>query len=362
MRYSVIIPVFNRPDEVDELLTSLEEQTFQDFEVIVVEDGSSKDCQEQVKRHADRLVCRYYVKHNSGPGSSRNYGAEKAEGEFFIVLDSDVVLPPGYMEAVERALRETGCDAFGGPDRAHPDFTVTQKAINYAMTSFLTTGGIRGGKKQMEKFHPRSFNMGVRSSVWRALGGFAPMRFGEDIDFSMRLFESGASVRLIPEAWVWHKRRTDFRKFFRQVYNSGMARIHLTARHPGSMKIVHMLPAVFTISVLLLLTFFVCGAILSLSGLLALCNAEPGCNMGIVVLLSGCVVMTVSMFPLLLYALALFVDSFVKNRSVRVALLSVPASFVQLTGYGLGFIRAAWKRYVRGERGEMTAFRESFYD
>ena len=330
MKYSFIIPVYNRPDEVDELLTSLERQVLRDFEVIVVEDGSEHDCRKEVERHADRLVCRYYVKENGGPGVARNYGAERASGEFYIVLDSDVVLPEGYLAAIDKALREKPCDAFGGPDRAHPDFSVTQKAINYAMTSMLTTGGIRGGRRQMEKFHPRSFNMGVKAEVWHSMGGFAAMRFGEDIDFSMRLYESGARVRLIPEGWVWHKRRTDFRKFFRQVHNSGMARIYLNKRHPGSMKAVHVLPALFTIGEVLLV-------------------------------LVGCGIMTIAMLPLLLYALMLCIDSTINNRSLRVGLLSVPASFIQLTGYGSGFLRAWWRCSIMGKKDEKTAFNNNFY-
>ena len=361
MNYSIIIPVYNRPDEVDELLTSLEGQTLKGFEVIIVEDGSAKDCKAVVERHADRLVCRYYAKANSGPGPSRNYGAERAVGDCLIVLDSDVVLPPGYLEAVDRALREEPCDAFGGPDRAHPDFTVTQKAINYAMTAFLTTGGIRGGRRQMEKFHPRSFNMGVMADTWKKLGGFAPMRFGEDIDFSMRLMESGARVRLIPEAWVWHKRRTDFRKFFRQVHNSGMARIHLMKRHPGSLKAVHTLPALFTLGVGMLALLFLVGLVLTFIGLYAGFFGGTGCNMGLIVAFIGGGVMALALLPLLLYATALCIDSAVQNRSLKVGLMSVPASFIQLTGYGTGFLRAWWSRCVRGEKEEKEAFKKNFY-
>lgn len=213
MKYSFVIPVFNRPDEVDELLESLTKQSLQDFEVLIVEDGSSQPCQEVAERYADALNVRYFMKENSGPGGSRNYGVERAKGEYVIILDSDVVLPEGYLQAVDAELNAAPCDAFGGPDRAHESFTPMQKAINYAMTSFFTTGGIRGGKKKMDKFYPRSFNMGVRRTVYAALNGFSNMRFGEDIDFSTRIFEQGYACRLFPEAWVWHKRRTDLRKF-----------------------------------------------------------------------------------------------------------------------------------------------------
>ena len=257
MKYSILIPVFNRPDEVDELLASLCGQTVTDFEVVVAEDGSSVPCADVVERYRGRLDVSYHAKSNSGPGPTRNFAAARARGEYLIILDSDVVLPPGYLAAIDAELAAAPCDAFGGPDRAHPSFTPMQKAINYAMTSFFTTGGIRGGKKKMDKFYPRSFNMGVRADVYRALGGFSEMRFGEDIDLSTRLFEGGHTCRLMPGAWVWHKRRTDLRKFFRQVHNSGIARINLTKRHPGTLKLVHLLPAVFTVGCAALVLLFV---------------------------------------------------------------------------------------------------------
>ena len=220
MKYSIIVPVYNRPDEVDELLGSLVEQTEKDFEVIIVEDGSSHPCREVCKGYEGNLDLHYYMKENSGPGQSRNYGVERARGEYVIILDSDVVLPPGYIESVSEELNREPADAFGGPDKAHSSFTDTQKAISYSMTSFFTTGGIRGSKKKkLDKFYPRSFNMGVKRDVYEKLGGFSKMRFGEDIDFSIRIFKAGCRCRLFPDSWVWHKRRTDFRKFFRQVYN-----------------------------------------------------------------------------------------------------------------------------------------------
>lgn len=252
MKYSIIVPVYNRPDEVDELLESLSNQTQKDFEVIIVEDGSVKTCKDVCDKYANILALHYYAKENSGPGQSRNYGAERANGEWLLILDSDVVLPEGYLEAINKTLSSTMDEivAFGGPDAAHDSFTPVQKAISYSMTSFFTTGGIRGGKAKLDKFYPRSFNMGIRRDVYQQLGGFTKMRFGEDIDFSYRIVEAGYSPRLFPEAWVWHKRRTDFKKFFRQVYNSGIARINLEKRHPGTMKIVHLLPTVFTVGVI----------------------------------------------------------------------------------------------------------------
>ena len=202
MKYSFIIPVYNRPDEVDELLDSLTRQTLQDFEVIIVEDGSSVPCKDITDKYTSLLNIHYFNKPNSGPGQTRNYGVDRANGEYMLILDSDCILPETYLEEVGKELERREADAFGGPDRAHESFTDVQKAINYAMTSFFTTGGIRGGKKKMDKFYPRSFNMGVRKDVYQALGGFSKMRFGEDIDFSIRIFKGGYRCRLFPEAWV----------------------------------------------------------------------------------------------------------------------------------------------------------------
>ena len=328
MRYSIIVPVYNRPDEVDELLQSLCEQTVKDFEVLIVEDGSVKPCKDVCDKYASILDLHYYAKENSGPGQSRNYGTERANGEYVIILDSDVVLPAGYLQAVEDELKQNPCEAFGGPDATHPSFTSIQKAISYSMTSFFTTGGIRGGKAKLDKFYPRSFNMGIRRDVYLQLGGFTKMRFGEDIDFSYRIVEAGYMPRLFPEAWVWHKRRTDFRKFFRQVYNSGIARINLEKRHPGTMKLVHLLPTVFTLGVI---------------GLLLITLFWP----------LACV-------PIILYSLLLCIDSSIKNKSLWVGLLSIPAAFVQLMGYGFGFIESWWKRCVL-KQDEFTAFEKNFY-
>ena len=262
MKYSIVVPVFNRPDEVDELLDSLTRQSLKNFEVVIVEDGSKKPCKDVCDKYADILDLHYYFKDNSGPGQSRNYGVERAQGDYVLILDSDVVLPEGYLQAIEDELQGDPAEAFGGPDAAHPSFTPVQKAISYSMTSFFTTGGIRGGKAKLDKFYPRSFNMGIRRDVYQQLGGFSKMRFGEDIDFSYRIVEAGFRPRLFPEAWVWHKRRTDFRKFFRQVYNSGIARINLEKRHPGTMKLVHLLPTVFTVGVIGLILLSAVGRVL----------------------------------------------------------------------------------------------------
>jgi len=341
MNYSIVVPVYNRPDEVDELLGSLCSQTVRDFEVVIVEDGSQKPCKDVCDKYAGILDLHYYLKENSGPGQSRNYGVERARGRYVIILDSDVVLPDGFLASVDRAMAP-GLVAWGGPDAAHPSFTPVQKAISYSMTSFFTTGGIRGGKKKLDKFFPRSFNMGIRRDVYLQLGGFSKMRFGEDIDFSYRIVEAGYQPQLLPEAWVWHKRRTDFRKFFRQVYNSGIARINLEKRHPGTLKLVHLLPMVFTVGVIALLLGW------AVSGILALLSGWA---------VGGCFLFLV---PIILYSVVICADSSVRNGSLRVGLLSVPAAFTQLMGYGLGFLESWWKRCVL-KQDEFQAFEKTFY-
>jgi glycosyltransferase involved in cell wall biosynthesis len=328
MYYSFIIPVFNRPDEVGELLESLTVQTYPYFEVIIVEDGSSVPCRDVVQHYEDRLNIRYFEKPNSGPGQTRNYGAERAKGDYLLILDSDVILPPDYLSEVEKELQTLPVDAFGGPDRAHESFTDLQKAINYSMTSFFTTGGIRGGKKKLDKFYPRSFNMGVERTVYQKMGGFSKMRFGEDIDFSIRIIKEGYTCRLFREAWVWHKRRTDFEKFFKQVFNSGIARINLYKKYPDSLKVVHLLPAIFTIGV----AFFLFCALFYGLGLL----------------------------PLFIYAFLVFADSTNKNRNLHIGFLSTIAAYVQLLGYGSGFLYAWWERCVL-RKDEFTAFNRHFY-
>lgn len=344
MKFSIIIPVYNRPDEVDELLQSLTRQTGRGFEVIVVEDGSERDCRSVCEKYVGSLDLKYFQKPNSGPGQSRNYGAERAKGEYLIILDSDVVLPEGYIQSLYDELEANPCEAFGGPDCAHPSFTDTQKAISYSMTSFFTTGGIRGGKKKLDKFYPRSFNMGIRRDVYMKLGGFSRMRFGEDIDFSIRIFKSGYRARLFPSAWVWHKRRTDMRKFFRQVYNSGIARVNLYKKYPDSLKLVHLLPTVFTVGVIALILVSAVGRILmhydDIDRWYWLCAAP--------------------WLPIIAYCLLILTDSSIQNKSLKIGFTSIAAAFVQLMGYGFGFIEAWWKRCVKGQ-DEFQAFEKTFY-
>jgi len=321
--------VFNRPQEVEELLDSLTKQTLQDFEVVLVEDGSTQPCDAQVKQYEAALAIQYLVKTNSGPGQSRNVGAKAATGSYLIFLDSDCVIPPGYVEAVYHRLTTNYVDAFGGPDRADERFTPMQKAINYAMTSFFTTGGIRGGGEKLDKFFPRIFNMGYSKTVFEQTGGFAAMRFGEDIDMSLRILKNGFKTALVTEAYVYHKRRSNLKQFYKQVFNSGIARIVLHKKHPGSLKAVHTFPALFVLGVLgmLLLGVFI----------------HP---------LWAC--------PLLVYILAVFLDATRQNRSCRIGCLAIVASLVQLGGYGLGFLSACWKILIL-KRKDVFAFVDNFY-
>jgi glycosyltransferase involved in cell wall biosynthesis len=329
MFFSVVIPVYNRPDEVDELLRSLCEQTATNFEVIIVEDGSTIPCKSIVEKYSLRLSTSYFSKENTGPGTTRNYGAQRSNGDYIIFFDSDCIIPPTYFQCVNEFLSRNAIDAFGGPDKAHPSFTVTQKAINYSMTSFFTTGGIRGGNEKMDKFFPRSFNMGFSREVFNITHGFSTMRFGEDIDMSIRILACNFKTALIKDAFVYHKRRTDLKKFFKQVFNSGMARINLFKKHPNSLKFVHLLPTMFVLGTFLLLILSIFCTVLFLA-------------------------------PLGIYILAVFLDSLIRNRSFAVALKSILASFVQLFGYGTGFIAAFWKRIILG-KPEASAFVKNFY-
>lgn len=306
--YSIIIPVYNRPDETEDLLASLAAQTCRNFEVVVVEDGSTVPCREVIEKYAQTIPVKYFFKPNEGRSIARNYGMEHAEGDCFIFFDSDCVIPADYFEKLERMSTDEPFDCFGGPDAADASFTPVQKAINHAMTSFLTTGGIRGGKVRLEKFTPRTFNMGFTREVYDKVGGFREM-FSEDIDMSTRIRLAGFSIGLYPELPVYHKRRVDFRKFLRQVYVFGMSRITLKLLYPDSLKAVHLLPALFVIGVvaMVLLAIF----------------CSPWW-----------------LLPLGIYLLAIFVAALWATRSPRIALLAVPASMIQLGGYGCGFIKA----------------------
>lgn len=327
--FSIIIPVFNRPDEVTELLESLDNQLHKEFEVIIIEDGSSITCEKELTHYASKLNIRYFYKENGGPSSARNFGAKKSFGKYLIFLDSDCITPPSFIEEIENELTEKPCELFGGKDKSHPSFTPLQKAIDYAMTSPLTTGGIRGNTKSADRFYPRTFNMGVLKAAFEKVNGFSEeMRFGEDIDFSYRIIESGFTSRLFPKAWVYHKRRNNFKSFFKQVFNSGIARIHLSKRHPGSLKLVHLLPSTFVTGALLLII--------------------------------ASLIHPVFLTPLAILLAALFSDATIRTRSIKIGFLSMIASIIQLTGYGTGLISGWWHICVE-KKNHYAAFIKNFY-
>ncbi|MDE6340995.1 MAG: glycosyltransferase [Muribaculaceae bacterium] len=318
--FSIIVPVYNRPDEVAELMASLAGQTDKGFEVVIVEDGSTIPCRAAAEAYASEVALQYFHKDNEGRSPARNFGMEHARGDYFVFVDSDCILPPDYIASLRKALESRPIDCFGGPDDAHESFTDTQKAINFAMTAFLTTGGIRGGKVQMEKFVPRTFNMGFSRAVYEKTGGFREM-FSEDIDMSTRIRLAGFSPELIRDVKVYHKRRGNLAKFWRQVHVFGMSRITLQLLYPGSMKAVHWAPALFVI-------FSAASVIAAFFNPLWL-------------------------LPLAAYLLALWFSAIFSTRSLKVGTMAVAASMVQLWGYGTGFIRAyVWKILLRHGRDE----------
>ncbi len=310
-RYSIIIPVYNRPQELEELLQSLIHQTNKDFEVIIVEDGSTIRCDYVIEKWKTNLAIHYFYKPNSGPGPSRNFGYEQANGQYLIVFDSDCIIPPDYLALVEQSLKENNWDAWGGPDRAHEDFTTVQRAMGYTMSSVLTTGGIRGGKKHVGLFQPRSFNMGISRKVFEVTGGFKFDRFAEDIEFSIRMRKKGFHVGLIAEAFVFHKRRTNFHQFYKQVFNFGRGRVLVGKAHSSEIKLTHWFPSIFT-----LLTISM--------GLLAIIYLP---------------LFFIAAIGFGFYLAAICIHSWFINRDIRVALLSIPSALFQLWGYGFGFLR-----------------------
>lgn len=318
-KYSLVIPVFNRPDEIRELLESLTQQSFNNFEVLVIEDGSSIRCENEVRSFEKLLDIKYYYKENTGQGFSRNYGFARATGDYFIVFDSDCIIPSNYLQSVEESLNENYLDAFGGPDLAHNSFSPVQKAISYAMTSVLTTGGIRGKKKRVGVFHPRSFNMGISRKVWEGTDGYIITRMGEDIEFSIRIMENGFKVGLISDAFVYHKRRTSYRQFFKQLHFFGRARINIYRFYSKELKLVHFFPACFTLF-LLLIPFS---------------------------LIFSREIFFVLSTLLCFYLVAVFIDAAVRLGNFYLAILSIGAVFTMLCGYGVGFLTEFRREFIK---------------
>ncbi len=310
--YSFVIPVFNRPQEIRELLESMAGLKFEKpFEIVIVEDGSEQTSENVVAEFSEILSISYFFKPNSGPGDSRNYGMSRSKGNYFIILDSDCLLPPHYLCAVDDFLSTNFHHCYGGADAAHQSFTPLQKAINYVMTSFLTTGGIRGNKRSLQKFEPRSFNMGISKEAFEKTGGFGKIHPGEDPDLSQRILKAGFQTVFMPDAFVYHKRRISWAKFYAQVRKFGLARPILNQWHPSSSKITFWLPALFIIFVAFSLVF-------------------------------GILYNWMFLLPLALYLFMLFLDSSLKNKSLYIGLLSLCAVFVQFFGYGFAFIKSFW--------------------
>ncbi|WP_299837554.1 glycosyltransferase [uncultured Tenacibaculum sp.] len=315
VKLSLIVPVYNRPDEIDELLESLTKQDFtKRYEIVIVEDGSSESSETIVEKYNEQLNISYFYKENSGPGDSRNYGMKRATGNYFIILDSDVILPEHYLSTIDKFLADNYLDCFGGADAAHESFTDLQKAINYVMTSFFTTGGIRGGKVKVQKFEPRSFNMGISKEAFEITEGFSKIHPGEDPDLSQRIVNKGFTTGFLPNAYVYHKRRISWEKFHTQVKKFGMVRPILTKWHPTTAKLTFWFPTLFVL--------------FTLSSILG-----------------SIFVNSILVYPLLAYLLLLFVHSTILNKSLKVGVLSIFAVFIQFFGYGLAFLKSTF--YIR---------------
>lgn len=310
--FSFIIPVYNRPNEIKELLNSfLKLEGKEPFEIVIVEDGSSETSEKIVDTFKERLEISYYFKSNSGPGDSRNYGMRKAKGNYFIILDSDVLLPSQYLIEVKAFLERSYYDCFGGPDAAHSSFTALQKAINFAMTSFISTGGIRGGKQQIEDFQPRSFNMGLSKKAFLASSGFGKIHPGEDPDLALRLHKLGFKSALIQSAIVYHKRRVSWSKFYHQVYKFGLVRPILNQWHPNSKSLVYWFPTLFSLGLILSVLLLIFGIALPI-------------------------------YLYLSYLVLTFILALAANKSLAVAVMAILAVSIQFLGYGYGFIKSTF--------------------
>ncbi|WP_197276075.1 glycosyltransferase family 2 protein [Mangrovimonas sp. TPBH4] len=322
LSFSFVIPVYNRPDEVAELLESFSNLKYHEpFEIVIVEDGSSTDCKPVVDAYIDRLDISYFYKENSGPGDSRNYGMERTKGNYFIILDSDCVLPPDYLTDVYKSLEKHYVDCFGGPDTAHSSFSSLQKAINFAMTSFISTGGIRGGKTQVGKFQPRSFNMGISKKAFQTSGGFGVIHPGEDPDLSIRLTDLGFQTKLIENAFVYHKRRISWSKFYTQVHKFGLVRPILNSWHPKTSKLTYWFPTLFMMGFLSAIILWLLGYSLGILAYVA-------------------------------YFFIAFLLALISTKSIGVAMKAVYAIGVQFFGYGYGFLKSVIALKILGKKPE----------
>lgn len=326
---SIIIAIFNRKDELFELLNSLSHQSDKDFELIIVDDGSRIALLPTVELFQEQMDIKFFRKENSGPGLSRNYGAKRAKNDWLVFLDSDVIVETDYIENIKKNLRENPCDAFGGADKAHKGFNLMQKAISYAMTSVLTTGGIRGNKNAVSKFQPRSFNMGVNKEIFLKVGGFSDMRIGEDPDLSMTLWENGYTTKFYDNIGVYHKRRADVAKFSKQVYQFGCARPILNQRHPKYTKLTFWFPSVFLLGYLVAIIHYLFWN----NGLLLTCYG--------------------------LYTVLVFFHALIVTRNISIASMALICTYIQMFSYGYGFLKSWLKLNILKQSPE-EAFPKHF--
>ena len=338
--YSIIIPSFNRADELSELLKSFEQLDFPKdaYEVIIADDGSTDTTAELVKKFQDKksFTLTYCSQQNKGLGAARNLGMENAAGDFFVFVDSDVTVPPHWLNEIDLGLSREKADAFGGPDTYLDSFPALLKAINYSMTSFITTGGLRGKKgRKLAKFYPRSFNMGLSRKLQEKIGGFGNLRHGQDIEYSSRIIRSGAKVFFAEKAFVFHKRRTNLRRFLRQVFNWGIARINLYQIDPSMFEPLHAAPAA---ALILVLTVSAAAVFSPLFFWLF--------KIGLV---SGLLVLLFSM-----------ADAAIKYKQLKPSFYLPLVIPIQVFAYGAGFIynfirRAVFKKDVK------TGFKKNYY-
>ncbi|MFH4965837.1 glycosyltransferase [Gaetbulibacter sp. M235] len=331
LQFSFIIPVFNRPDEIHELLQSFTElKTIENYEIVIVEDGSNISSKDLVEGFKEKLNISYFFKENSGPGDSRNYGMKHAKGNYFIILDSDCILPSNYLDEVSKSLKSDYVDCFGGPDTAHESFTNLQKAINFSMTSFITTGGIRGNKNSVDRFQPRSFNMGISKNAFEDSKGFGRIHPGEDPDLTIRLWNLGYKTKLIPEAYVFHKRRISWQNFYKQVYKFGKVRPILNLWHPSTKKITYWFPSLFCLGFLAALALF----LINIKWVL---------------------------FIFILYFIIAFILALMSTKNLMVSLLTLLAILVQFLGYGYGFLKSNVMILLNRNKSPETIFPELFF-
>ncbi len=327
---SIVVAIFNRKDELFELLNSLIAQTDKDFEVIIVDDGSFVDLLPTVETFKEMLNIQYFKKANSGPGLSRNYGANRAKNDWLVFVDSDVIVEKDYIENIKKNLEKTDCAAFGGADKAHKGFNLLQKAISYSMTSVFTTGGIRGSKKAVTRFQPRSFNMGVNKEIFLKIGGFSEMRIGEDPDLSMTIWEKGYKTAFFDDIGVYHKRRTDLGKFSKQVYQFGCARPILNQRHPDYVKPTFWFPTLFLLGYVAgILEYF-----LLQKGFVLACYG--------------------------FYTLVIFLHALYLTKNIAIAAQAIITTYIQMFSYGYGFLESWVKLNVLKMKPE-DAFPKHFH-